>query len=236
MALGTAAILGLGSLAGTAMQVGAANKAANVQKRAADDAIGLQTRIYEEGKETIAPWVEGGKNALEAYMYNLGIGEKPEGYEGYSMSPAAKYAMETGVGDVNAAFSARGGYNSGAALEALEGKRSRIVSADMADYFNRLAGISGAGQAAAAAQTSAGTQYAGTASNTMMAGAGATAQGYLNAANAIGSGINDAAGIYGYFNRANPTSAYAAPTLTRGIPGTGMGYNGADMMNYWLNR
>lgn len=234
--MGVETLLAIGSIGGTVAQVGAANRAASVQERAARDSLDLQTRVYEEGKDRLAPWVDAGKNALESYMYDLGIGDKPEGYDGYSMSPAAKYAMETGVGDVNAAFSARGGYDSGAALEALESKRRNIVTADTTDYFNRLAGLTGMGQSAAAGQSAAGAQYAGSASNTMMGGANATAQGYLNAAGAIGSGINDAAGIYGYFNRANPTSAYAAPTLTRGIPGTGMGYNGADMMNYWLNR
>lgn len=236
MALGTAAILAAGSLAGTAIQANAANKAAGVQAQSAQNSLELQKIMYGETREALEPWKKAGGNALEAYMYELGLGEQPEGYEGYEMSPAGKYAMETGVGDVNAAFSARGGYDSGAALEALESKRRNIVTADTAEYFNRLAGMSNVGMGAATGQATAGQNYAGTATNTMMAGANSQAWGYQNAANAISGGINDAAGIYGYFQgQPNAANAYSAPTLTGGANTGGTLYSGADMMKYWMN-
>ncbi len=53
------------------------NSAAKAQKKAADQQLALQTRVYEDQTKNIAPYLDAGTNALGAQNYLLGLGDAP---------------------------------------------------------------------------------------------------------------------------------------------------------------
>lgn len=184
----------LGTLASTAAHAGAARRSAKMQKRAGKKAAGM-----------LEPYAEAGSGALAALMSELGLGEAPEGYGGYSESPMARYLLEKGRDTIDASAAARGGLYSGATLSALEQMRGDVVARDRDNYLAQLFGLSSAGQNAAA----------GVGNITMNKAAG-VGNAYQNAANAFSGGLSDMAGMYGYFGGfdeqgPNPMTAYSNP-------------------------
>jgi hypothetical protein len=53
------------------------NSAAKAQKKAADQQLALQTRVYDDQTKNIAPWLDAGTNALGAQQFLLGLGPAP---------------------------------------------------------------------------------------------------------------------------------------------------------------
>jgi len=199
-----AAMIG-GTVASTAVGVYGANKAASTQAKATGQAVDAQREAMDRAEQLSAPYRQAGEASLGGILFELGLGDKPEGYEGYSLSPMARYGLETGLETVGASAVSRGSMNSGAALRAMEDLRYRTVTADRGEYFDRLTGLAGMGQASAAGQTMAGQTFAANAGNALMAGGQAQAQGIIGGANAVNAGIGNMANIYGYMN---PMQAY----------------------------
>jgi hypothetical protein len=183
---------------------------------ARDDAEYARDR-YESQDRRLSGIREMGGNALNALRYELGLGDQPGWYEGYEMSPMARFALEQGVDDIQASAAARGGLNSGATLQALEDYRSDLVMADRDNYLNRLADFGSMRMNAILGQpapprTSGQTaniygNMAGAAGNYATNVGNLTTQAGQARANAIGSGFNafnstlgNMAGIYGYMN------------------------------------
>ena len=121
-------------------------------------------------------------------------------YQGISMSPAARFALEQGRDATEAGAAARGGLNSGATLAGLERLRFGMAAQDRENQLNRLGGMVDMGQGAAGMQASAGNAFAGQANNalgqlgavqanTAMQAGQAQAAGFMNAANARGAGM-----------------------------------------------
>jgi hypothetical protein len=259
MAIGTTAALIGGTIASSAIGARGAKKAADAQARSADQSVRLQRDIYNETTQRFAPYLEGGGNALDAYLYEMGLGDRPmiggtapeiktvtggrgaqkylvgdmsfdsmsaaeayaderktgaREYAGYSESPMAKYLLREGMEGIEGGAAAAGGLYSGATLQALENNRREVITADTDNYFARLYGLTGMGLSAAGNQANAGQNYASGASQALTNKGNAQAGGYLGQAQAFQGGINDAAGIYGYFS--NPMQAYTAPTLFGG--------------------
>lgn len=72
------ALLGVGaSLLGGAMQAGSAKKAAKAQEAAANRQMDFAEKVYNEQKQTLAPYVQSGTVANAALNYKLGLGEAP---------------------------------------------------------------------------------------------------------------------------------------------------------------
>lgn len=76
IATGTALMAGASAVGGLA-QASAAGKAADAQTSAADQQIALQREVYEDQTQRFSPFLEGGTNALGAYLYELGLGDAP---------------------------------------------------------------------------------------------------------------------------------------------------------------
>jgi hypothetical protein len=67
----------LGGLVGGIAQAGAAKSAAKAQSRAADQQLELQREIYGDQTRRVEPFLGAGTNALSAYQFELGLGERP---------------------------------------------------------------------------------------------------------------------------------------------------------------
>lgn len=77
MAIGTGTALLLGAGASAAASVVGANKASKAVTSAAKNETELQKAIYEDTKERFAPVYEGGMNAFDAILYEMGLGPRP---------------------------------------------------------------------------------------------------------------------------------------------------------------
>ena len=232
-------------------QASAAKSAASKSRKAADQATQLQRDTFNQTTANFRPFLGAGRDALSAYLYELGLGERPtvgatrpgiestrDGfavggktfstlaeaeaeaerattggtlYGGYEMTPAARYLLEQGTDQIQGAAAASGGLFSGASLKALEDNRRRVVSADTADYFNRILGVAGMGQAAAGGQASAGQAMAGNIGNIAQSSAAQQGAVSMAGANAFSGMLGDMAGIYGYLQ--NPMAKFAGSTL-----------------------
>ena len=183
-----------------------AKKASDKVSDSADKATELQAKIYKETTKNFKPYLDAGKRAINPLLWEMGLlgrgkeKNRPKGYGGYEASPMFRYALETGVEQIEGSAASYSGPNNGATMEALEAKRRQLTSADTGTYFDRMFNLMGTGQNAAAQQGAFGADYANNASQTMMASGQAQADGIMDATNAITGGIGDMAALYGYNN------------------------------------
>ena len=124
-------------------------------------------------------------------------------YQGIEMSPGARFALEQGVGEVDASAAHRGSLQSGATLAGLERLRFGMAAQDRENQLNRLGGMVDMGQGSAGMQATAGNAFAGQANAALgQLGAGlqqsAYATGNAQAQGAIGAGNALAAGQTGF--------------------------------------
>lgn len=194
--------MAIASIGSSLIGASAANRAANAQVGAANQQTALAREIYNEQTQNFAPFLNAGQNALAPYMFEMGLGDRPEGYAGYEMSPGAQYLMTQGRDAIEAGAAARGGLQSGATLEALERMRMGTVAQDRDSYLNRLAGLVDMGQGSAGNQATAGNAFGAMAGNALANMGDARAAGAIGVGNAIQGGIGNLLGAWQY-NQAN---------------------------------
>lgn len=189
----------IGGIASGLLGKSAADNAADAQAKAAERSLQLQRDIFNQTTENFAPYRNAGKQGLNAFLYEMGLAAKPNTfYKGFQETPGYKFQFDQGTQAVNALAGARGGLNSGRTMQELTGFGQGLASQEYGKHLDRLTGITNMGTSAAANQASAGQNYANNAGNALMAGGQAQAQGYINGANAISGGFNNALGAYQY--------------------------------------
>ncbi len=67
----------VGSIVGAKKASSAAGKAARAQTKAGKESLAFQREIFETTESNAAPFIEGGELALEALMFELGLGDAP---------------------------------------------------------------------------------------------------------------------------------------------------------------
>lgn len=189
------AVAGIGS---ALIGASASKKAANAQSRAADQQAAVQREIYQDTKKRFEPYEQAGGQGLAAYMHEMGLGEAPEGYGGFTATPGYDFRVQQGQDSVNALAGARGGLMSGRTLSDLTRFGQGIAADEYGSYMGRLAGLTDMGQASAGNQAQAGNAYAAGMSNALAQKGNAQAAGYAGMANAIQGGIGNMMGIYQY--------------------------------------
>jgi hypothetical protein len=227
-----AAILG-SSLLG----VGAAKSAADTQAGAQDRANALGYKMYEQGRQDLAPYAGAGLTAQNKLLTYLGLPGGAQGadfgrYAGDFSStdflanrdPGYGFRMSEGMKGLDRSAAARGGLLSGATLKGAQRFGQDLASTEYQNAFNRyqtnranalgpLDVMRASGQSAAAGQ-------AGIAGNYGVRGAeGQTALGNIGAAGTMGQANALASGLGQYLNyssnadlsNAIRTSAYGRP-------------------------
>lgn len=111
-----------------------------------------------------------------------------------AMDPGYQFRMDQGLNATKNAAVARGGLDSGATLKALTRFGQDYASGEFGSIYNRLAGVSGAGQTATGQNQASGTNMANNVSNLATEGGNARAAGIVGGANAWGSGVSGVAG------------------------------------------
>lgn len=208
------------SIAAGAFGANAAGDAAEAQIAAGRDAIGEQRRQFDLTRADNAPFLETGTLANKRLRALMGLDPtyggadsgslvRPFGSAELEADPIYKSGLDFGLKEGRDAINARaissGSYNSGATLRALtqfgndygstkgNDAYNRYVT-NNTNTYNRLAGVSGAGQVAANTVSAAGTNAANAIGNTITDTGNARAAGIVGGANAWGSaaqGINN---------------------------------------------
>lgn len=218
--LGPAATLGAGALGASA-----ASKAAQAGVDASNAAIGEQRRQFDVTQANNAPFLATGTAANARLKALLGLDPNYTGTDSGSLTrkftaadmeadpvyqSGLKFGLDEGTKGINARAIAGGGYDSGATLKALtrfgndyastKGNESyNRFNTDATQVYNRLAGVSGAGQTAVNTVANAGTNATNAISGNITDAGNARAAGIVGGANAWGGaaqGINSALNSY----------------------------------------
>lgn len=201
-----AAVPIIGGVATGLIGASASRSASRAQVGAAEDQTELAAGIYNDTSQNFAPFLRSGRRGQNALMFELGLGDRPRGYQGYELSPYGNALLDQGVANIDASAARRGQLFSGSTLEALEDTRANIVAGDRDNFLNRLAGVASQGQAAAGQQAGAGQAYVQAGSNALANIGNARAAGAVGTANALTQGINTGLEFYNYQRNINPLS------------------------------
>jgi hypothetical protein len=180
-------------------QAKAGQRAADAQSAAAGEGIDEQRRQFDIIQELLAPYQEGGPEALAGQRAIAGLGgpdAQRQAIEQIQQSPQFSAMQQQGENAILANASATGGLRGGNVQGALGEFRPALLSGLIEQQYGRLGGLAQMGQNSAVMQGNAGLQVGNNISNLLQqAGAaqagGAMAQGRAQAgyANAISQGI-----------------------------------------------
>lgn len=178
-----------GGIASSIIGGNAAKSAAEDQADAIRRAVRLQKKMYEQGREDMAPWLAAGKQSLATLQGELG--------NSYEASKGYNWQVQEGEKGVLSNLSALGMTNSGSALKALEQFRQGLANQDYGQWYNRQAQLASGGQQQSGALAQQGQNYANTAGNLMGQLGAVQASGTVGQANAYREGIGDFMGYLG---------------------------------------
>lgn len=128
-------------------------------------------------------------------------------YGGFQETPGYQFQFDEGQRSAESSAAARGGLVSGATLQALQARGQGLANQEYNTYLNRLSGMTNSGQNAVFGQVGANTSSAGYIQNALAGRGNAQAAGYVGAANAVNSGIENYLGYQQFNNLANPSTA-----------------------------
>lgn len=180
-----------------------ADKGADAQVDAANGASQVQWDMYNQTRQDNMPWLKAGKGGLNALMALQGFTQDGNGQWSQSpngsslaqmqmqMDPGYKFRLAQGMDSVQNSAAARGGLLSGNTLKALTEYSQNTASNEYMNAFNRLAGISGTGQAQANSLGTFGANTATNVGNNMLNAGQARASGYAGRSNAVNGMIDN---------------------------------------------
>jgi hypothetical protein len=215
-----AAAVGIGTavagVAGSAMSSNAASSAADTQAAAANNASALQWQQFQQMQQNLQPYMQLGSGSIPGLQAQLGrLGGMNFSFnpteQQLEQTPGYQFTLQQGLKGVDNAVSAKGlnlsgaqmkgigQYTTGLADQTYQQQYQNALQSFMTNYgiqsdqYNRLSGLVGLGQNAAAGVGNAGLQTANTAGNFLTSGANAQAAGTIGSANAINAGLGSAA-------------------------------------------
>lgn len=156
-----AAVGGIGSIASGAMgasaakdaaqqQSDAANRAADLQYKASQDALGFQKQQYADTQANMAPWLNAGKTNLASLQQLLGTAQNPgqlmQGYGEFKQptgadmvanDPGYQARLNLGTDTLQRSAAARGNLLTGGTAKALNSYAQDYASNEYNNYYNR---------------------------------------------------------------------------------------------------
>jgi len=202
----------VGGLASSAIQAGAAGSAADTQAQAANNASQLQWQQFQQLQQNLQPYMNLGTNNIPGLQSQLGrlqgmqFSFNPT-MQQLEQTPGYQFTLNQGLNTVNNQLAAKGlnlsgaqargiaDYTTGLASNTYQQQYENALKSFMTNYgvqsdtYNRLSGLVGVGENAAAGVGNAGLQTASNAGNFLTSGANAQAAGMIGGANAITGGL-----------------------------------------------
>ena len=153
----------IGGITGAKQQGQAAERAANIQAGASDQAIAEQRRQFDTLIELMSPYVTSGNQAIGQQGALIGLGGQQAQQDAISQleqSPMFTSLLRQGENAMLQNASATGGLRGGNTKSALMQFRPDLLAQVINDQYSKLGGLTQIGQASAAGQASAGMQNA----------------------------------------------------------------------------
>lgn len=195
---------------GAAGSIYAGNKAAGAQKRANQSAIAEQQREYDQTRQDQLPFLQAGQNAVNLQQRFLS-GDT----SGFQNSPDYQWAVSQGFQGLDRGAAARGNLWGGGTDADRIALGQGLATQYANNYWNKLAGMAGQGQASAGNLGALGANMAGNVGSYLQNQGAATASSYANTANAFGNLLNQGANLYGQYQ-----ASYNTPGSSNYIPPT----------------
>lgn len=174
------------------------DRALDAQTNAANAANATQQYMYDTTRADNEPWRQVGQRALTQLESGNVFGEG-----GFQADPGYQFRLSEGQRAIDAAASARGMRNSGAALKELARYGQDFASNEYNNaynrQYNRISALAGIGQSANAQTQAAGSNYANNVSSNQIGLGNAQASNQTAAANRFGGLLGQgatAAAIY----------------------------------------
>lgn len=204
MSWGFVAVAGA-TLVGSAITADAAGDAADTQAAAAREGSAEQARQFNAMRQLLAPYREGGEEALDAQRALIGLaGPKAQRQAIGRLEESAQFQalQQQGEEAILQNASATGGLRGGNTQAALAQFRPQMLSNLINQQYQNLGGLTSIGQNAAAMTGNAGMQTAANQANLLNQAAAASAGGQIAQANIAAQGLGNLAGLGAiYLNR-----------------------------------
>lgn len=204
MSWGYVAIGGATLVAGY-MSSEAQSDAAATQAGASEAGVAEQRRQFNALQELLAPYSEGGEQALSAQQALLGLSgteAQQQAINQLEQSPAFASLVQQGEEALLQNASATGGLRGGDLQGALAQYRPQLLAQLVQNQFQNLSGLTSIGQNAAAMTGNVGMQSASNIGTLLNQGAAAQAAAQLGQAQIYGDTIGNLAGLFAsYQNR-----------------------------------
>jgi len=186
-----ALIMGGASILGGIMGGKGAKKAAKAQVQMGREALALQDRMFQQGREDLAPWRQAGGQAI-----GQGLAMLQPGYN-HTTSPGYQFRFGEGQRAVEGSAASRGMLMSGGTLKDLTRFGQGVAAQDFNDQFNRTMSVASGGQQAATSSANAGMQMGQMGSQTLGQIGAARASGYAGQNQAMQGTLGNLMSIYG---------------------------------------
>lgn len=216
-----AVIAAAGAVVGGAMNNRAAKKGASSQQSAEMAAIEEQRRQYDQTREDMQPWMQSGRQALDMQGRVL-AGD----YSGFNDSPDYLYARDSSLQALDRSAAARGGYMGGGADADRIELANGLATQNLNNYWNKLAGMSGAGQQTAANLGTFGQNSANSIGNSYGNIGAARASSYAAQANNWGNVMGQLGNIWGQYQGQQPATGSNGTTQWGAFGPGGTGWRG----------
>lgn len=204
------------SVIGGAISANGASKAADAQTAAADRAAALQDKQYQQSRQDMLPFLQGGYAGENKLLTLLGLkgGDatdptygsmgKSFGASDFQADPGYQFRLDQGMKALDRTAAARGGLISGQALKAASGFSGQQASDEYQSAYNRynanraailnpLQSLTGMGQSQSNALSNQSQAYANANSDLYTQKGNAQASGYIGDAQAWNTALS---GVY----------------------------------------
>ncbi len=186
-------------IAGSAIQAGAAGRAARGQQDAANKANQMQWDMYQQTRSDQEPWRQAGQKALG----DMGNADFQRDFTAgdFQKDPGYDFRMAEGQKALERSAAARGGLQSGGTMKGLARYGQDYASGEYQNAynrfngdrdrrFNRLSSLAGMGQTANSTVDNAGMNYANQAGQNAMGAANAKGAAGMASAGAWGNTLS----------------------------------------------
>ena len=190
-------------------QAGAAKDAAAAANEQQDRALGLQTRMYEEGIARQQPYANIGMEFTNR-LADMQRGGPGAGINMLNMDPGYNFRLGEGMKTLERNAAARGGLISGGALKAATRYGQDYASNEFGNAYNRVAGLASLGPSSAGVMNNLGTTYSTNAGNTMGTMGTNTGNALLSASAARSSAYTGAGNQFGKYLSSTPSGTFKA--------------------------
>ena len=241
--IGSAVIAGGATVAASSSASKASKRASQAQERSNAQAISEQQRQFNETRALLQPYVDAGSPALREQMNILGLfgtDAQRASITAQEQSPFFQSLTARGEDALLQNASATGGLRGGNAQAALSQFRPELLNRFITQQYDRLGGLVGIGQNAAAGVGNLGQATANNIGNLLQASGAAQAGGILGqgqAQQSLFQGLGQIAGSFGGlaqqgvfgggggFQIMNPMTTQTAQFLNQGAQGPlGIGF------------